>query len=176
MKTIATIRDIDIGFESINTDFSNTRTAARSILIDENNLIALIFVGKDKYHKLPGGGVEGDETIIEALKRELLEEAGCYFCDAQELGITEEYLGRFGLFQTSYCFISKVKGEKGLPSFDNGEIANEFSLKWVDLKKSINILTAEKEHADYQARFINTRDLSLLKEADKIINDRINNG
>ncbi len=55
----------------------STRHTARAVLVDNDNKIPLLYVGKYDYHKLPGGWVEKDENIEEALRRECLEEVWC---------------------------------------------------------------------------------------------------
>lgn len=59
---------------------SVSRRAARAILIDENDHLVLIKrtkPGRDPYWTAPGGGVETDDSSVEAaLRRELAEELG----------------------------------------------------------------------------------------------------
>ena len=59
------------------------RTTARAIVYDETGNIGLMYVTNKGYHKLPGGGVEEGENVLQALKRECLEELGC---DIEVLG------------------------------------------------------------------------------------------
>lgn len=51
------------------------RTASRAV-IQNGNKILLIYVKNNSEYKFPGGGVEEKESYIDALKREVLEEAG----------------------------------------------------------------------------------------------------
>ena len=54
-----------------------TKNAARTVIVDENNQIALINVRDGEYYKIPGGGIEEGESEEMAAKREALEESGC---------------------------------------------------------------------------------------------------
>ena len=58
-----------------NCTHAFVRNSARSIII-KNGLIAMIHSLKYDYYKFPGGGIEKGETVIDALIRETLEEAG----------------------------------------------------------------------------------------------------
>ena len=54
---------------------SFVRNSARSIIIHEGR-VAMIHSLKYDYYKFPGGGIEGDESPVDALIRETREEAG----------------------------------------------------------------------------------------------------
>src|SRR3990167_2065115 len=103
MKILKTIRDKDLGLDFQNPSvYEREREAARAIVFDKDNNIALLHATNKSYHKLPGGGVEKGEDIIQALKREVLEEIGCEIDSIKELGIIEEYRNKFSLHQLSY--------------------------------------------------------------------------
>jgi 8-oxo-dGTP pyrophosphatase MutT (NUDIX family) len=59
-----------------------TRRAARVLLIDGDGSVLLLF-GRDPsvsgsgWWLTPGGGIEGDESLIDAAIREVFEETGC---------------------------------------------------------------------------------------------------
>jgi len=67
------------------------RNAVRAIILKENNIL-MVHLEKTNEYKFPGGGVEKNETVEEALKREVLEETGCNVNKTNEkIGIITEY-------------------------------------------------------------------------------------
>lgn len=162
----------EVKFEEINPHTNlKTRTAARAILFDECNLIPLLFVSKQNYHKLPGGGVENGESKEEALVREVLEEVGSEIKITSEIGQTIEYIGKYSLKQTSYCYFGKIVS-KGKPKFTEKEIENGFKLVWMSLGEAISTMENEEPN-DYRGRFIKERDLTFLREAKRLIEGKI---
>jgi 8-oxo-dGTP pyrophosphatase MutT (NUDIX family) len=51
------------------------RNAVRAVIINENKIL-MAHLGKTNEYKFPGGGKEENETIEEAIRREVLEEVG----------------------------------------------------------------------------------------------------
>lgn len=74
------------------TGFTSIRKTTRAIVLNEHNEVAMMHIkgndifGPRDHYETPGGGVEGSETLVEAIKREILEEVG-YECEI------ESYLG-----------------------------------------------------------------------------------
>jgi ADP-ribose pyrophosphatase YjhB (NUDIX family) len=171
MKLIKEIRGIDIGLNE-KERFDNPyllRKAARAIVFNDNNEIAFQFASKHKYYKLPGGGVEKNETIKEALKREVLEESGCEIDIIDDVGIIIEYRNRFDTLQISYCFLARVVGEIGNPKYEELEINEGLMPMWISIEEAIDLIE-KVDTNDYQGRFIKERDSSFLKETFKLIN------
>ncbi len=144
------------------------RQAARAVVFDDDKNVALLHVQKDNYYKLPGGGIEKDEDVITALKRECLEEIGCHIEVDQELGMVIEYREQYHMKQESFCFIAHTVGQKGTPTFSEKELRDQFKALWVPLAEAIRLAT-ESNTEEYQGRFIIPRDLMLLQEAQKIL-------
>ena len=165
MKFLKTIRDIDLGFETPAPDLYREREAARAVVFDENNSIALLYSAKNNYHKLPGGGIEKGEDIKKALNREVMEEIGCQIVDIKELGIIEEYRNEDSLHQISYCFVAKLNGKKGEPEFTQSEIEEGFKPVWLSLNDAIKTLDNDEIKEFRRGKFMVTRDLSFLNEA-----------
>lgn len=141
------------------------RQAARAIVFDDQQNIALLHVEKGGYYKLPGGGVEDGEDLITALKRECLEEIGCHVDVGQELGMIIEYRGKYNIKQESYGYITHLIGPKGIPSFTEKERADGFTVVWVSLPRAIE-LVSQANTEDYQGQFIIPRELVFLREAE----------
>ncbi|MCX6706326.1 MAG: NUDIX domain-containing protein [Candidatus Woesebacteria bacterium] len=146
------------------------RQASRAVLFDNNNLVPILFVSKENYHKLPGGGIEEGEDKIKALYREVLEETGCEMKITGEIGKIEEYRSEFNLTQISYCYLGKVT-KKGEPCFEQSEIGEGFKLVWLTLDEVIETLKNDKPQ-NYEGGFIQKRDLTLLKKAREIIKNK----
>jgi 8-oxo-dGTP pyrophosphatase MutT (NUDIX family) len=141
------------------------RRAARAVVLNPMGGVALLYVGKYGYHKLPGGGVENGEDIAQALERELLEEIGCRATVTRELGRIIEYRDLWNQKQTSECFIAQQVGPVGEPQFTAKELSEGFTVVWAsDLRHAISLLAGEQpDH--YGAKFIHTRDLYFLRAA-----------
>ncbi|OGG44878.1 hypothetical protein A2673_03270 [Candidatus Kaiserbacteria bacterium RIFCSPHIGHO2_01_FULL_50_13] len=168
MEILRTIKDVDFGLETPEPKSYKERQAARAIVFDNDKNIALLHATKVFYHKLPGGGVEEGEDVIDALKRECLEEIGCGITNIRELGIVEEYRNKFEIHQLSYNYIADLNGEKCEPNFVEDEIADGFEPVWMPLGDAIKVLESESNVKDYQGKFIQMRDLLLLNEVKKL--------
>lgn len=167
MKNILTIHEQDIIPEApvINTANFRKREAARAVVSDNAGKIALLRVGLYDYHKLPGGGIDEGEDIPAALERELLEEIGCKAEVTGEVGEIIEYRDQFDLEQTSYCFTATQIGEKGDPDFTEKELREQFSIVWAENIDSAIALLEQDNPANYEGKFIQKRDLALLRAA-----------
>jgi 8-oxo-dGTP diphosphatase len=169
MQVLKKICEAEVGEDFPVPSSYTERTTARAVVFDADDKVALLHVTRKGHHKLPGGGVEEGENIGEALARELIEEIGCEVSDVRELGTIEEYRNKTAKLQISHGFTAKVRGEKGTPALDAGEIADGFETVWVPLEDAIRILEREASLMEsYGAKFMTLRELTFLKEAHKI--------
>lgn len=171
MELLAEISESDIGFvRSSKLDKVQNRLAARAIIFNDSNQIALLYVSVKNYHKLPGGGVEDDETVSEALLREVTEEVGAKIEIFTSLGSIIEHRGQHQLVQQSYCFLARTVEIVHTPAFTKEEQANGFQLKWVDYEQAVLLLENDNPK-DYVGMFIQKRDLLFLHEMKKYFNN-----
>ncbi|MNP44014.1 RNA pyrophosphohydrolase [compost metagenome] len=145
----------------------NVRKSSRAIVSNSSKQIAIIYVSKDKYHKLPGGGIEKGEDYMSALHRELMEEAGVKVSVLGEVGMILEYRKDHRLLQISNCYLTEMIGDLVEPSLTKDERSKGFVLKWVSIEEAISLM--ENDHPrNYAGKFIKERDLTFLKEAANI--------
>ncbi|MCR5705620.1 MAG: NUDIX domain-containing protein [Acholeplasmatales bacterium] len=148
------------------------RIGVRAIIIEDNK-IYLSYSSRNKFYKLPGGGVNKGESIIEALKRETLEEVG--------IDILNKSIKRYGLYidkwrsvrlndgdaiwlQKSFCFICKRYGElKDIMPTDS-EIYDQSERRFVSIDEAISTNEARMKSIEYsnKERFLE-RDTEILK-------------
>ena len=91
------------------------RHAARCFLFNNDKFCLLHILGEDAFGKrdhfeTPGGGIEKEENLVEALKREIKEETGCDIKNINEIGkISIEYklLNRIDVEYYFYAEISE---------------------------------------------------------------------
>ena len=84
MKCIIKIDDKDIGETLYKINEPKIRKAVRTILFNEKGEIAILHKKNKNEYKLVGGGIEENENMEEALRREINEEAGCIIKDIVE--------------------------------------------------------------------------------------------
>ena len=133
--------------------------------------IALIFVQKCNYHKLPGGEVEADEDHSFAAMREAEEEIGCKIkilgLDQGKgiehencLATTEEW--RNDLHQISYAYTAVVVEDKGQVALTEEENADGLQHEWLPLNAAIEKMETCRP-SSLLGQFIKERDLFLLE-------------
>ncbi|PYI56941.1 NUDIX domain-containing protein [Paenibacillus flagellatus] len=149
--------------EAIVSDMRyRVRKAARAVVFDLSGRIALLYAEKDRYHKLPGGGIEPGETVVEALRRELLEETGSQIEVLREIGAVIEYRDKQQLLQLSYGYVVQAVGGHVLPTWTDEERNDGMALLWTDAAEAIRLLGNDRP-ASYTGKFIRERDLLLLQ-------------
>lgn len=163
MKQLAIINPENVTDDEVKG--YSTRDAARAVIFDENKLVALLYVSKEEYYKLPGGGVENLEDFKIALERECREEIGCEIEVISEIGSIIEYRKIFNLKQSSYCYLVKVKNKKGLPSFTDEELEKGFRPVWLPYEDALKVLSNNIATSFEGKNYIVQRDLIFLNEA-----------
>ena len=170
MNFIGKISDEDIGEQIIDCDYSKTRTAVRTILINDDNKIAILHKKNKNEYKLVGGGVDQGESYEEALKRESLEESGCIIKILDELGYVEEYRSKLNFKQISYVYIAKVIENTHKLHLTPKEIEEGSEICWFTVKEALDkmkqcyeSLKPSKFDDLYSTRIIMKRDRFILE-------------
>ena len=120
----------------------------RAIMINSNNEILLGFCNNT--YQFPGGFLEDNETLIEGLKREILEETGILLNDNEIIKqiCTIEYLNKDyprkdnnRLTKFSYYYVvTDKKVNLNNTNYDEWEKKNNFKLKYVSSENFEKVL------------------------------------
>lgn len=156
----------------VNRNNFYQRRAARAVVLDESGAVGLLHVTKESYFKLPGGGIDDDEEITEALQRELLEELGCRAEIMAELGQVLEYRDYWQMVQTSYTYIAQLVGTKGHSRFTDLEHSKGFTPCWQpSIEAAIEAIETQQPHGEEHPlgyAFMQARDIAILKAAGEL--------
>jgi len=168
MELICKITDNDIGEVAVNMDKPKLRYGARGIVVRDDGKIAVF--NKNEY-KLPGGGLEGDESPEVAFCREVLEETGCEVEIIKKLGTTEEYKTLDNFKQISYVFVAKVIRDTKKLNPTKKEVEEGARLLWETPEKALYLisncydnLVPSKYSSVYSTKFIVLRDRKILEK------------
>lgn len=162
--------------ETLSVEFED-RPTGKAVIFDENKHIALVGNKVNSFYLLPGGGVDKDESVKDAIIRECLEETGCNVELDKFLGVVEDYRNRDKKHCISYCYTASVVGKKEKLSLTPDEEKNGMHVIWIELNEAVRILDEEIDDLRKgKVKFYNTgynilRDSILLKEAQKITNN-----
>jgi len=148
--------------------------SVRVVLLDDDNLVAVLYVGKVAFYTLPGGGIDEGETPEQAAIREIQEETGCDCEILCTLGIIEENSKTCEWNGINTCFLSKVKGEKGVQNLTEIELDEETQVHWYDIHEALKIIENQKIKARDEREkgigvIIQERDITILNEAIKVL-------
>ncbi|ERJ12127.1 NUDIX hydrolase [Haloplasma contractile] len=125
----------------INGNPSKRRTA-RGIIVNGSEIL-LMYTKFYNDYSFPGGGVNKEEDLKTALKRELYEEIGASKIEIlKEYGMLEEYRPTSDpeydfAYMESYFFVCQVEKELGTPNLEDYEIAHGMKPVWIDINKAI---------------------------------------
>ena len=149
------------------------RNAVRAIIF-KNNKIAMVKSGKEGYYKFPGGGMKENESHIDALIRETLEETG--------LSIIPETIRKYGytcekrkgtydfdeiFIQNSYYYMAEVTDKISELSLDKYEKLLDYHLEYVPIEVAYeaNKKIGENYHSSFILR--EAKVLEILINEDK---------
>ena len=121
------------------------RPSVRGIIFNDDGKVAMIYSQKYHFYKFPGGGIEGNETHLETLAREIKEETGMTlipesvkeFGEALKIQNGDESGKDTIHIQQNFYYICKVENEIGDQELDDGEKALDFVLKFVSIEEAI---------------------------------------
>ncbi|MGN1399256.1 MAG: NUDIX domain-containing protein [Erysipelotrichaceae bacterium] len=149
-----------------NCSYSLTRNCARSIIIKDNKL-AMIHSQKYNFYKFPGGGIEDNETAVEACIRETREEAGLIIKpnSIKEYGLVFRILKSIKdekqcYIQNNYYFLCDIEQEGILPKLEPYEQAEKDILEYVDAQTVI-VANNRVEKSPY--------DITILQREAKVV-------
>ena len=149
------------------------RPSARAIIIKDNKIYMVHSLVYD-YYKFPGGGIEKNESTIDALIRETKEEAGLIVIkdSIKEYGYVhrvqkadEPSYSKF--IQDNFYYICDVENKILEQQLDDYENFEKFTLELVDPKIVINI-NRNKEHGP--------KDLDMIEREAKVLELLIKDG
>ena len=148
---------IDINDDNLNiSDIDEFSTKVRAILVDDDDNILIA-----NYHNmilLPGGKVDDNETIYDAIVRELNEELGQnYNGDELDFFVTLNY------FQKNYPKINGV--------FSNRLVQTHYFVgHYKDINKNMQKLTEREQKGNFRLELV-----SLFELEDLILNNKNDN-
>ncbi len=170
MEILRIINPANITEEEANA--FKPRSAARGVVFDEQNNVAVLPVSNHNYYKLPGGGIEEGEIETDAFKRECLEEVGFDVEVISELGIIIEYRTEFSVIQTSYCYVGKVIDSKKEIALTEHEISQGIKDPvWIPFEEAFQFVSNSQPN-NYEGGFIKERDTLILETAREFVTKR----
>ncbi|MBN1645924.1 NUDIX domain-containing protein [Candidatus Woesearchaeota archaeon] len=177
MEILSEIHEKEIGFPDSGDVPMIESKSARAVMLNEKFEVALMYIAKYDYYKLPGGTLKEKEDFEQALVREIKEETGCTFEMVSPVGAVIEYRkkkgqGQPGKKNISFCYIVKLK-EVGEPNLDEKERKRGDTVKWMDFEKAVNLVQTQKV-ANYYGRFNVARESIFLQKAKEILEKKDN--
>ena len=170
MNLICKVTDNDIGEKYEELENPRIRLGARGIIIREDGKIAIFNKSNKNEYKLPGGGIENNESPEEAFKREVLEETGCIVEITDKLGVVEEYRCAINFKQISHIFVGKVIEDTKQLHVTEKEKEEGARLLWETPEKALELikdcygkLVDSKYESVYITKIIVVRDRKILE-------------
>lgn len=118
------------------------------------------------YYKLPGGGVDENEDLETALKRELIEEVGANLVEVMsEIGQVDEYRDEWDMKSEHHCFLTRLTGPTVEPNRTDKELAHGYETVWAKGINEAISLVRSGNPKEYGQDFEKLRELTFLEYA-----------
>ena len=150
------------------------RPSVRGIIVNDDGNIAMIYSQKYHFYKFPGGGIEGNETHLETLAREIKEETGMTLIpeSAKEFGEVLKIQngnesGKDTIhIQQNFYYTCRVEDGIGDQDLDDGEKDLDFVLKFVPIDEAIKTNSAFESDDSFKKQMAERekRVLEILKD------------
>lgn len=170
--------EIELELKDDQYEFSyvdHDRKIVRAIVFDDSGYFYFVRVkrndiftkGECTLIETSGGGVEGDENLENAIKRELKEELGAEVEIITKLGVVSDYYNLIHRHNINHYFLCKtlVFGEKNLTKDE----IDDFHLSTLKFTYEEAINEYEKLSFTQLGKLIANRELPILKNAKKIL-------
>lgn len=170
METIAYLDQHELGFfDESDQPLTFERKAARAVLRNADNQVAVMYFTSTGSYKLPGGGVDDGEEPRLTLDREVQEEAGYSISNVKELGIVEENRYSNSMHQISYCYTADIVDFVGT-ALTEEEASQGMELRWVNtIDEAISAIESghvtDEEGSVTGLEMMKTRDIAILRAA-----------
>ena len=163
------LQDDQWEFDYINHD----RTVVRAIVFDEEDKFYFVKAvrdddfGKATLIETSGGGVEENEKLLDAIKRELKEELGVEVDVICKIGVVSDYYNLIHRHNINNYFLCKVKsfGDKNLTK----EEMDDFHLSTLRLSYEEACKEYEYRANTKLGKLISNRELPILHRAKEIL-------
>ena len=124
--------------------FSKTRVGCRGVVINDSRMLISHEVNTE-YYLIPGGGLEGNETLEECCIREVREETGYIVKPVCHFLTINEYYGEYKFI--NHYFICDMIGESE-QNLTAAEIERGLIPEWVNPYKMLELYS---KHNDFAA-------------------------
>lgn len=174
MKLLHSFDQHELGYVHENDrETTYHRNAVRCVVVNAAGEVALVYFARDDFYKIPGGGVDEGEELLDALVREVREESGYTITNIRELGKIEEDRYYCGMHQTSYCYLADAD-EAGDLSPTPEEIEAGVELRWAqDIDTAIRLLTTadttDEEWSGIGFAMMKQRESAILEAAKQVL-------
>ena len=158
----------DIGITNYNVNGTAFRRPSARAIIIRDGKIGMIHSLKYDYFKFPGGGIESNESQIDALIREVREEAGLIvlpdtikeygYVHRVEKGMKEELF-----IQDNYYYLCDTETEVHLQCLDDYEAEEMFILEYVEPLQAITTNREKEKDCTYIKRNMLEREVLILE-------------
>lgn len=167
MRCIGIVTDREI-LGTAGLSKAKPRFTARAIIKNHLDEYAVLFAKDFGLYSLPGGGIDADENIEDALIREVYEETGVNIVNVEELGYVEENRAHCDYTQISYYFIVTTDSKYLCPHLTEEETKHGTTVDWYTFDEAYQLISSA-EHTTVQRKFLQARDVLALCEYKEVM-------